>query len=242
MYRIDLPMWALRGAGHEAISIVGFDNAPEDTDVVVGQVIADPGRAELWKKLSERGGRRPVLIFELDDDLWNVHHSNTGGASFANGDLLPRTEESIRLADAVTVTTERLRDVVSRFHDRVYVVPNCVDGNLLTHERPTPQRPTFGWTVSSSHAMDVEDIRSTLSHYLRRHPDVDLHLIGQDFRPRFSAPNTRWTSWNAELTDYWQTIDFHVGIAPLMVHGFNKARSDVKALEYAASGHPRDRE
>jgi glycosyltransferase involved in cell wall biosynthesis len=240
MYRIDLPMWALRKAGHEAISIVGYDNAPDDTDVVVGQVVADPGRHELWKLVSQRPGRRPVLVFELDDDLWNVHKSNVGGASFAERDseILRIAEKSIAVADAVTVSTPRLAEVVRQFNDHVYVVPNCIDANVLVHERNVPDRPTFGWTVSSSHLMDVEHFAGTFSHYLRRHPDADLHFIGGDFRPWLKAENTRWTNWNAELTDYWESIDFHVGIAPLMVHPFNKARSDVKALEYAALGIP----
>jgi glycosyltransferase involved in cell wall biosynthesis len=240
MYRIDLPMWALRKAGHEAISIVGYDNAPDDTDVVVGQVVADPGRHELWKLLTQRPGRRPVLIFEVDDDLWNVHKSNVGGLSFTEKDseLLRIAEKSIEVADAVTVSTPRLAEVVRQFNDNVYVVPNCIDANVLEHKRAMPERPTFGWTVSSSHLMDVEHFAGTFSHYLRRHPDADLHFIGADFRPLLKAENTRWTNWNTELTEYWESIDFHVGIAPLMVHPFNKARSDVKALEYAALGIP----
>jgi glycosyltransferase involved in cell wall biosynthesis len=240
MYRVDLPMWALRKAGHETVSIVGFDDTPDDTDVVLGQVVVDPGRHELWKRLSRRGGHRPILIFELDDDLWNVHRSNAAGASFVEKDseVLRIAEASIAIADAVTVSTPRLAEVVRQFHDHVYVVPNFIDASLLSYERMVPDRPTFGWTLSASHLMDVEHFGRAFSHYLRRHPDADLHLIGQDFRPWIKAENTRWTMWNAELTDYWRSIDFHVGIAPLMPHAFNKARSDVKALEYAALGIP----
>lgn len=238
MYRVDLPMWGLKGAGHEAVSIVGFDSAPEDTDVVLGQILSDPGRALLWEKLKERPGRRPVLIAEIDDNLWDIHGSNVGAAGLASPEVTRRIEDSLRIADAVTVTTPHLGELVSRFNENVYVLPNCVDLNLLLHPKEEPERKTFGWTVSASHAMDVRDVTGTLSHYLRRHPEVDLHLVGQDFRELISAPNVRHSTWNAELNDYVKSIDFHVGIAPLMYHAFNKSRSDIKALEYAALGIP----
>jgi glycosyltransferase involved in cell wall biosynthesis len=238
MYRVDVPLWGLRGFGHETVSIVGLDEVPEDTDVVIGQVIADEPRLELWRELSRRPGRRPVMVAELDDALWNLHGSNEGALGLRSREAQARLEEFLRLADAVTVTTPELGEVVSCFNENVYVMPNCIDLNLLLHERPKPERRTVGWTVSASHAMDVDDVAGVLSHYLRRHRDIDLHLIGQDFTGRFHAPNVRHSPWREELTEYLHGVDFHVGIAPLKYHAFNKGRSDVKALEYAALGIP----
>jgi glycosyltransferase involved in cell wall biosynthesis len=241
MYRIDLPLWALRNIGHEAVSVVGPDNVDacaESVDVVIGQTMADPERAERWHDLASRKERRPVLVAELDDDIWSVHGSNVAAAAFLTDEVRGRVEDTLRVADAVTVTTEHLARVASRFNENVYILPNCIDLSLLMHNKPEPQRRTIGWTVSSSHQMDVKDMAGTLSHFLRKHPEVDLHLVGQDFRDYFNVPNLRWTSWNAELNEYLRGLDFTVGIAPLLYHAFNKARSDIKALEYAALGIP----
>lgn len=237
-YRVGVPLWGLSAHGHDATPIVGPDEAPEDVDVVVGQTICGPLRLELWRRLAARPGRRPVLIAEIDDDVWNVHGSNEQALGLRAAGTRQQLEESLRIADAVSVTTPELGEIVSRFNDNVYVLPNCIDLRLLLHERPRPSRPTFGWTVSGSHAMDVQDVAGVLGHYLRRHPDVDLHLIGADFRRFISAPNVRHSGWRSELTEYLTGVDFHVGIAPLKYHAFNKGRSDIKALEYAALGIP----
>ena len=51
-------------------------------------------------------------------------------------------------------------------------------------------------------------------------------------------PNTRWSRWNTNLVEYLHTLDFDIGIAPIAYHVFNKSKSDIKALEYAALGIP----
>jgi glycosyltransferase involved in cell wall biosynthesis len=238
-YRIGLPMWGLGLGGHDAraFSVLEGD-IPDDTDVVVGQLLYDEGRAQDWKALSERPGRRPVLIAEIDDDLWNIHKTNTDALGLTAAEVLGRLESNLRIADAVTVTTERLGEVVSKFNPNVFVLPNCIDLNLLTYQRQPSERLTVGWAGGSSHLNDFAPMRDALRQYFRRNPGIDLHLVGQDYRQLFNLPNTRWTTWNMNLVDYIHSLDFDIGLAPLAFNVFNRSKSDIKVLEYASLGIP----
>lgn len=238
-YRVGLPMWALQLAGHDTRAFTVLEgDVPEDVDVVVGQLMYDEPRTGPWRELAQRPGRRPVLILEIDDDLWNVHRTNFSAMVIRTPEVLARLEENIRLADAVTVTTPHLGEFVKRFNPNVFVLPNCIDLNLITHQRPKAQRLTVGWAGGSSHANDFASMNSSLRQFLRRHPEVDMHFVGQDYRRVVNLPNTRWSQWNTNLVDYLHTLDFDIGVAPLAYHRFNKSKSDIKVLEYAALGIP----
>jgi glycosyltransferase involved in cell wall biosynthesis len=238
-YRIGLPMWALGAAGHETLAFLNLNVAlPADLDVLVGQRICSPEMSQAWQALAREPGRRYSLVFELDDDVWNLHPSNRSAIEHFTPDAIKLMEANIAAADTVTVTTNQLAEVVSRFNPAVHVLPNCVDAALLTHQRPRPAKVTIGWAGGSSHRIDFESVRDELKAFLRRNPEIDMHFIGHNYGDLVGRPDTRHTGWSENLVDYLSKIDFDIGIAPLAYHAFNKSKSDLKVLEYAALGIP----
>ncbi len=238
-YRIGLPMWALGRAGHDAtpFSVLNTE-LPEDLDVLVGQVVCGPDRSAIWRGVAAREGTRPALVFELDDDIWNLHPSNHGAAALRDPEVREAIETNLSVADAVTVTTAHLAGIVRAFNHNVHVIPNCVDEALLRHQRPANDRLTIGWAGGSSHNNDFAFVRKELRTFLHRNPDVDVHVIGTDYRKEIGRPDARHTDWSENLVEYLENIDFDIGIAPLAYHAFNKSKSDLKVLEYAALGIP----
>ena len=232
-------MWGLEQAGHDARAFsVLEEDIPEDVDVVVGQLVYDEVRQNTWTALKDRPGRRPVIIAEIDDDVWNIHKTNTDALSLTQPEVLARLETSLQVADAVTVTTGHLAEVARRFNPNVFILPNCIDLSLIVHQRTKAERLTVGWAGGSSHFNDFSSMRSNLRQFVGRHPEIDLHFVGHDYRALFNLPNTRWTGWNSNLTDYLHTLDFDIGVAPLAYNEFNKSKSDIKVLEYASLGIP----
>jgi glycosyltransferase involved in cell wall biosynthesis len=64
-------------------------------------------------------------------------------------------------------------------------------------------------------------------------------MIGADWRRMIKRPNNfRYTGWTEETTEYYKTIDFDIGLAPLEPSLFVRCKSHIKALEYAALGIP----
>jgi glycosyltransferase involved in cell wall biosynthesis len=48
----------------------------------------------------------------------------------------------------------------------------------------------------------------------------------------------RFTPWIDGVEKYYEAVDFQIGLAPLKAGLFNRSKSPIKALEYAAMGIP----
>src|SRR4051812_37649959 len=113
--------------------------------VLIGQRVCKDGPTNLWQHISENTVR-PKLVYEMDDDLWNVDASNPAafnwfmhGYDRTTGDYHNVQENmaaNIRVADRVTVSTEPLAELARKYNDNVVVVPNYLPKWVLEWERP----------------------------------------------------------------------------------------------------------
>lgn len=232
-YRIRLPFDAMKANGldvqHHLSGVV-----PDDTDVFVGQRTGAPGWEPFWLGLWRKGHR---MVWETDDDLWTIDPTNVRAARSFNAEQLRAMEQVARISVMVTVSTEPLAEVMREFSSNVVVLPNHIDGRLLEIERPRRDRVTVGWAGGDSHLRDWEMVAPRLRRFLSRNPDVDFHAIGANYLIA-NKVRGRHTPWSNDLFDYYRTIDFDIGIAPLVPSRFNRSKSAIKALEYAALGIP----
>ncbi|PKV95911.1 glycosyltransferase involved in cell wall biosynthesis [Amycolatopsis echigonensis] len=242
-YRIALPFDALAARGHDAAYSTRMPDAVRDggVDVVVGQRVCEPGPSGIWQRLAAAGHTK--LVFELDDDLWNIDPSNRSSHAFYDADRQRRLIENIRVADAVTVTTEPLAEVVSAWNPVVHVVPNQIPGWLLDHERPVTESVTIGWRGGPSHSRDFGELAKPLRRFLQ-HPcnrdRVEFHAMGADYTPRVASNRgrTRHTGWTPEPERFLRGVDFDLGVIPLRPSVFNDSKSELALLELAALGIP----
>lgn len=223
-----------------------------DTDVFVGQRVGTADSMHQWLKL----WRNHKIVWETDDDLWTIDPANTRATTFYTPELLEAVERIVRVAHMVTVSTDHLAEVMSRFNRNVVVLPNHINASLLDMERPHRGRLVVGWAGGDSHQRDLDMVKPHLGRFLRRNPDVELHTIGwgserspKDFPRHLRAHvhanplhtmgvDYRHSGWSPRVTDYYSKIDFDIGLAPLTPGVFNQSKSAIKALEYAALGIP----
>ena len=241
-HRCYQPLAELRRRGHNVMlpekGMVWLPDAElnaGDIDVFAGQLLTGPRGMELWE--SWQGKTR--LVYDIDDDVFNSDHE---------GSLWHRLPECrdiaaylLAISDLVTVSTEPLVDVVSRYNPNVVVLPNCVHEDLLKIDRPRRERVTVGWSGGTSHLRDFNYVAPMLSRFLARNPQVDMHFVGADYTPRLKVADgrTRHTRWEPDVWDYYRGVDFDIGIAPLDPAGkFNRCKSHLKAMEYGALGIP----
>jgi glycosyltransferase involved in cell wall biosynthesis len=253
------------------VALGAADDAMYAADVVVGQRICSPAPSARWAafrlyrepqyrawlnaswrsnrdlvKIVERLDRRadrPKLVFEIDDDLWQVDPSSKRAFEwFAQPEVRLRLEQNARLADVVTVSTPALGEVMSKFNRNVHVIPNAVPASLLEHEPPRRDDGivTVGWAGSHTHAMDWAMVDAELVRYLRKTRRAELHVMGgmDPLWSRVPTHRMRVTGWTDSVDEYRRRLDFHIGLAPLKQHPFNESKSFIKALEYAACGIP----
>jgi glycosyltransferase involved in cell wall biosynthesis len=193
-------------------------------------------QASLWAK----------LVYELDDDLWNVTAENWNAYQLYNRpDIQDATQFSAATADLVTVSTEPLAQVLREVagHDRVTVLPNCIPEWVTRLPRPRRERPRVGWMGGASHGVDIGQVAGPVRRFLKRFGDWDLQLNSTDYRATFRAPEDRaffvpWVPVYENPDKFYSSIDFDIGLAPLWPTQFAASKSAIKVIEYGARGIP----
>lgn len=253
-YRCQVPGGALSEAGHD----VHVDTKLRwqelgGTNVIVGQRIGQPGPSSLWQSLA-RMPVRPRLVFEMDDDVWSLaHEEKNNPASPIWGPLLENVERNLACADAVTVSTAPLAEVVSRFTKApIHVIPNAVPSWVLEAGQGVPQRThphTVGWSGSRTHDDDWrEDWACQVVSQWADDAAWNLVMLGEELPAPFQEAHAiepsfgraiRQMQWIKGWPKYFQHLrSLDLGLAPLARTRFNRSKSDLRVLELAACGIP----
>jgi glycosyltransferase involved in cell wall biosynthesis len=233
-YRLLLPFDALRDlGGHEIDTNFGWHERCKGFPIIVSQRLSRMEALQAWRRLSIDHR----LVYEIDDDLWTIDPTNFSAYFQHTLATQDGAEQAMAVSHLVTVSTEPLAEVVRQWNSNVAVLPNHIDGRMLEIERPRRDKLTIGWAGGDSHLRDIAMVADPLRRVLARYPEVDFHTIGTDFHKALNIPG-RHTGWKDRIWDYYETIDFDIGIAPLVKSAFNESKSHIKALEYMALGIP----
>jgi 2-polyprenyl-3-methyl-5-hydroxy-6-metoxy-1,4-benzoquinol methylase/glycosyltransferase involved in cell wall biosynthesis len=207
----------------------------EQADVLVINNVCTPDLLPLMLQ-RRRAGR--LTVFEINDDVQAIQASNPLAGFF-------RQPENVRLfrrlalsADAVQYSVPELERVFGSLNKRGRVFVNQVVA-------PPPLRAAsegvrLGWGGSAGHLEDMAEVAPAVMAFVRAQPSVTLHLMCSDkIWALFDAlPAER--KLRTPVGSIYQYYDFvsqlDIGIAPNRDAGFNRARSDVKFLEYAGWG------
>lgn len=241
-YRIRLPLETLGAEGLIAdYSMEMPREYLEDKDwTIIGQRVCNPAPSSLWRKMADQGRK---LIYEIDDDLFNVDPDNkTAYGFFGNPEIQKNIKNCARAASRVIVSTEPLAEIMREFNSDVVVCPNTIPAWLLDERvsRRKEEKVTIGWGGSPTHKIDFGTVRNHIRRVLDRHPEAEFHAIGTNYASWMRIPESkcRFTPWVTDVPTFFRKIDYDIGIAPLKHVKFNRSKSHIKALECAALGIP----
>jgi glycosyltransferase involved in cell wall biosynthesis len=241
-YRIIWPLDAIRA---QTTWEIGYGTViPPDyrdsADVVIGQRVCLDGPSRLWQRWAAEGTKR--LVYELDDDFWNIPEYNGRGYRFySRPDVQANLADNIRAAHTVTVSTEHLADEVeNRFgHDDVRVIRNALPAEVFEHHPELVH--DIGWGGSPTHSGDVsEQMVRGVRRLLTNDPMLTFMSIGASILDRYHMPAGQYhkMKWVPDPMSFIKSISYRVAIAPLAPNRFNRSKSDIKILEAAALGIP----
>lgn len=241
-YRIFLPLGELKRQGHEVLFSGKHD--ARDFDVIVGQRVSNQGPHDEWLKLAAqpRWLRKYRLVFEIDDDLWQIDRSNSQAWDFYVKDQprLGRLRRCCEAADLVTTTTEPLAQVLRKINPNVAVIPNYPDEMILSVSRKPTEALTIGFGGSASHAGDwAGEPAAGTGKFLTRNRDVLIHFVGAEFAkmlPGSVRGRVRFTPWQMSVPRYYESLSMDIGLAPLQRSAFNASKSALKVTEYSMLG------
>lgn len=218
--------------------------------LLVQRDVAGIGLTELAEWLPAWRASGASLVYELDDDLLDAQALL---ARKFDGDTAELARKIIWLsehADLVTVSTESLAALLAARNPNVQVVPNLLDGDLwrLGDERDHASGPyarsadgpiRIGYIGTPSHDEDLALVTDAMQRLQARYGSrIEIEVIGAFqnsvpmFGRRIALPrNTDYPSFVSWLL---QRVHWDIGIIPLADDRFNRSKSNLKFLEYAA--------
>lgn len=188
------------------------------------------------------------LIYEIDDLLFNIPKSNFASDYYEENK--PYIEEMLQLVSGVTVSTPFLRDYYKLYNSNVSVVKNrlakCLWGDIKEYE-PVNEKPRIIYPGSQNHfgvkgrTEEGGDIGPDLMNFIKKtKKDYEWMFIGaipEELKNDKDIKHIPWVHY-ISYPQFIKNCNADIGIAPLQINDFNRGKSNLKMLEYSASGIP----
>ncbi len=186
----------------------------------------------------KRAGR--VTVFEINDDVAAIQPANPLAAFFAQPDNVRLYRRLALSADAVQYSVAELERLYGSLNPRGRVFVNQMAAVPPLRSPVESSDVRLGWGGSAGHLEDMAAVAPALVRFVQSTPGVTLCLMCSEriWRLFEALPAERkQLTPVGSIDDYYAFVaTLDIGIAPNRDAGFNRARSDVKFLEYAALG------
>ena len=218
-----------------------------DVDVLFMQRLMHEGISADIRSSQKKGIK---IINDIDDWYWGLSPSND---AFKHNHPKNNPRENfnhyksiVAGSDMVIASTPYLASRVSEFtRSPIEVIKNTVDLSRFTPKiHDDVEVPTIGWVGSTQHRSgDLETMRGILNQFVGSGTATMFHGGTLPNAPTFAsrvgvpAESVR-TMPLVPHTLYPSLMVMDIGIVPLSNMPFNRAKSDIKGLEYAAAGIP----
>lgn len=232
---------------YEKVCGVGYNkDAP---DIFFAQSYDNPFYFSLLQGLRDVY-KRPLVV-EIDDYVFDVPNTNAGKTSYHErnpnhqdvNDALTWHRKGLGHTDAYIVTTPFLERFYKNYAT-TYICPNSIDLRKrkfveVPHKKHDEIR--LGFSASGAHQEGMWYIEPVIEELMKRHKNLVFYYYGglfDIFKDKWYKSRVKKMKW-VKLEDYpkyLHDMDFDITIAPLTDRMFNRAKSNLRLLEYWSSG------
>jgi len=248
-WRVKLPGEYLRDQENKIsvqISDVAIDyDQLVKYDVIVVQRVFDYEQYYILSTLKSVGKK---IIYEVDDDIFNVEPHNPCANIYNRYDSQLCMRHCLALADKVIVTTERLAKALD-IEDKAIIYPNSLDWDKLFYvnkKKEERKRHRIFWSGSNTHNEDFKVCMPALLRIFKEREDVELFILGMvppivqhllgEYANRVISNSGMHTEAYFQYLRF--SLDADIGIVPLEDTVFNHSKSICKGLEYTLARIP----
>jgi hypothetical protein len=163
----------------------------------------------------------------------------------ANRERVAGLQKILRMVPMVTVSTPRLAAAVKEWAGvEATVVPNLVNRcDYPEIELGEPKKLRVLWRGGQSHFGDLQGIAEPLAEVLKRHPEVRMIFMGENFEavtkrlPPEQVEHREWVPFEAYHLSL-ATVNHQISIVPLEDSRFNAGKSAIAWYENSALHKP----
>ena len=180
-----------------------------------------------------------LIIFEIDDLLHHIPFKNPAFQNLKGKNLKQRIKTAVSYCDRMVVSTEPLAEAYKGFCKDIRVVPNYISRAIWGELRPDRQngeRPRIGWAGGAYHYGDLMVIKDVVKALADEVDWIFMGMCPDEIRPFIAEFHE-----GVDIDEYpakLATLDLDLAVAPLEVNAFNKAKSNLRILEYGILGWP----
>jgi tetratricopeptide (TPR) repeat protein len=211
----------------------------EEADVLV---LCDVVDADFLPVIEARRRRRRLSVYEINDHFQAPQPWSATAYLATNYISRSLSSQLARQSDCLQLTVPELDRRFGHLNPRRAIFPNQLWAPPPPPAaEPPPDGPLrIGWGGSVGHREDIKWIIPVLRGVLSRHPQAQLAIMGDpSLRDLFAwVPRGRFEFTTGASLEAYQSFvaGLDIGLGPLLPTAFNRCRSDVKFLEYAAGG------
>ena len=179
-------------------------------------------------------------VYLLDDLVDHLPEDNPAYQNLPAQLVRERLRLGLGAAQRLIVSTEPLLEAYSHLIDDIHVIPNTLnreDWSMLHSRRRQGQKLRVGWAGAQQHAGDLRVIIDVVK---ATYQEVDWVFFGM-MPEEIKAYVAEFHPFEHGLAAYRRqlaALDLDLAVAPLQIHPFNKAKSNLRLLEYGILGWP----
>lgn len=251
--RLRSPLNALQDKGFvEIVELGDFSNRRsyslnknklQDIDIIIIQrQTAEHLTYDNLCKLIDR--KKVKVVFDIDDALDRMPDNHALLEAFAN--IKTNIYEYLKNSDLVTVSTNTLRNYYNEFNRNIAVLPNTLNLDIW-NKKPAGSKESGALKIllsgTATHRQDFALIDRVIENIISEYPrDVEFYYWGSVSENLLKYPQVKKFCDFADVyQNYAETLqlsNFDLALIPLEENQFNRAKSNIKWLEYSISCIP----
>lgn len=180
-----------------------------------------------------------LRVFTLDDLLTQVPKQNSF-FRYSYKDAKPRLRKALALCDRAIVSTAPLAELCRPMIDDVRLIPNRLERAVwggVQSRRKQGKKPRVGWAGAQQHKGDLALIVDAVKETANEVEWIFFGMCPDELRPYVSEFHDFLLSFY-EYPAKLASLNLDLALAPLEVHAFNEAKSNLRLLEYGIMGWP----
>jgi glycosyltransferase involved in cell wall biosynthesis len=207
-------------------------------DIAVMQRPAGEQAVALMDKFKKCG--IPVVA-DFDDLLFDVPKRNKAHGIYMNRPMQDTLIKIMKMADAVTTTTQYLADFIKQFNPNVYLIPNAHNYRKYPGlGKVPPNNKQVVWRGTDSHKEDLGTVVKQILEIAHERPDIKWTFVGDE--PAFIDMFPKGVANFAggfdipEYFEWLQKLQAQLLVVPLDNRPFNLAKSNISWVEATYAG------